>query len=582
MQNKNPLLKKIVILFISLLIPILLIGMYTVRKGNEKLKHEIISSIHTNNQTYISQLDTTLRQIYFSNVSVLNQNFIPKLAYLSSFMSDYERGVLINLLREQLSSICNTHPFLESAQFFFRTTNRIYNSNGYHLGSFQQITEGYENILDEFQRSSGTIHYYTNPITHQQDLSIFSTPSFSNSDYGMILTLSQTELQNYLESNAAYLHDYYILNIDHDFTLTNLPESLYEEGQALIPLLQTEDTLDTYKLIHLNNSHYYAFSYTLPYSKGTYIRFISTQAFLNQLKLTPLLLNMLFIAVAIACIAFFIGIYRLVHKPLRQLIDAFVEVEQGNFNVYIKENKKSDLAYLYSAFNKMTIQLKQLIERDYTQKMLLQKAELKQLQAQINPHFLYNSFFMLQRMIKMDLSEEALEVANALGIYFRYITKNSMDYVTLREEYEHTKTYAYIQGLRFEGRIDVLFEDLPVDCESITVPKLILQPIVENAFNYGLNDKLENGLLKVSFMNYAEYLKITIEENGEGISDDKLFELQSKLLISKGSSSEFEMSGILNIQRRLVVFSNNLSSLDVSRSDLGGLRVTITLSKTYS
>ena len=188
---------------------------------------------------------------------------------------------------------------------------------------------------------------------------------------------------------------------------------------------------------------------------------------------------------------------------------------------------------------------------------------------------------MLQRMIKMDLSEEALEVANALGIYFRYITKNSMDYVTLQEEYEHTKTYAYIQSLRFEGRIDVVFEDLPVDCEPITVPKLILQPIVENAFNYGLNDKLENGLLKVSFMNYAEYLKITIEENGEGISDDKLFELQSKLFISKESSSEFEMSGILNIQRRLVVFSNNLSSLDVSRSDLGGLCVTITLSKTY-
>lgn len=582
MQNKNPLLKKIVILFISLLIPILLIGMYTVRKGNEKLKYEIISSIHTNNQTYISQLDTALRQIYFSNVSVLNQNFIPKLAYLSSFMSDYERGVLINLLREQLSSICNTHPFLESAQFFFRTTNRIYNSNGYHLGSFQQITEDYENILDEFQQSSGSIHYYTNPMTHDKDLSIFFTPSFSNSDYGMILTLSPKELQNYLDSNIAYLEDCYILNINHDFTLTNLPESLYEQGQAFLPLLQMENTLESYQLVRLNDSPYYAFSYILPYSKGIYIRFISAQTFLSQLKLSTFLLNMLFAVVAIACIAFFIGIYRLVHKPLRQLTDAFVEVEQGNFDIQIKENKTSDLAYLYSAFNKMTIQLKQLIERDYNQKMLLQKAELKQLQAQINPHFLYNSFFMLQRMIKMDLSEEALEVANALGIYFRYITKNSMDYVTLREEYEHTKTYAYIQGLRFEGRIDVLFENLPVDCESITVPKLILQPIVENAFNYGLNNKLENGLLKVSFMNYAEYLKITIEENGEGISDDKLFELQSKLLISKGSSSEFEMSGILNIQRRLVVFSNNLSSLDVSRSDLGGLCVTITLSKTFS
>lgn len=73
--------------------------------------------------------------------------------------------------------------------------------------------------------------------------------------------------------------------------------------------------------------------------------------------------------------------------------------------------------------------------------MLLQKAELKQLQAQINPHFLYNSFFMLQRMIKMDLSEESQKMASALGKYFRYLTRNSMDAVTLETEYEHAKTY---------------------------------------------------------------------------------------------------------------------------------------------
>lgn len=135
----------------------------------------------------------------------------------------------------------------------------------------------------------------------------------------------------------------------------------------------------------------------------------------------------------------------MVHKPLSKLTDAFDEVEHGNFQVQIIQTGNDDFAYLYHAFNNMALKLSRLIERDYNQKLLLQKAEMKQLQAQINPHFLYNSFFMLQRMIRFE-PEEASMVANALASCFRYITKNSMDHVTLAEEYAHMKNYVYIQG----------------------------------------------------------------------------------------------------------------------------------------
>ena len=89
----------------------------------------------------------------------------------------------------------------------------------------------------------------------------------------------------------------------------------------------------------------------------------------------------------------------MVHKPLSKLTDAFDEVEHGNFQVQIIQTGNDDFAYLYHAFNNMALKLSRLIERDYNQKLLLQKAEMKQLQAQINPHFLYNTFIMLQRMI---------------------------------------------------------------------------------------------------------------------------------------------------------------------------------------
>lgn len=223
--------------------------------------------------------------------------------------------------------------------------------------------------------------------------------------------------------------------------------------------------------------------------------------------------------------------------------------------------------------------LELLIEKDYTQKLLLQKAELKQLQAQINPHFLYNSFFMLQRMIQTENIEDAQSVANALGVYFRYLTRNNMDHVKLSEEYRHAQNYAYIQGLRFSGRIQIDFEELPAGYADIPVPKLILQPILENAFNYGLANKMKDGLLQVHFHPDNEVLQIDIEDNGEELTDEKLCNLSNALLEVQSTGTNVEMSGILNIQRRLIIFSNTHDSLHVSRSTLGGLRVSIILGK---
>ena len=317
----------------------------------------------------------------------------------------------------------------------------------------------------------------------------------------------------------------------------------------------------------------------MPYLSFQYTRLIPTDDILNATRVTPLL-NMFFILlISAACIIFFVEIYRLVHRPLSHLINAFKEMETGNFKVQIANVHSPDFAYLYQEFNKMAQKLELLIEKDYTQKLLLQKAELKQLQAQINPHFLYNSFFMLQRMIQTENIEDAQSVANALGVYFRYLTRNNMDHVKLSEEYRHAQNYAYIQGLRFSGRIQIDFEELPAGYADIPVPKLILQPILENAFNYGLANKMKDGLLQVHFHPDNEVLQIDIEDNGEELTDEKLCNLSNALLEVQSTGTNVEMSGILNIQRRLIIFSNTHDSLHVSRSTLGELRVSIILGK---
>ena len=454
----------------------------------------------------------------------------------------------------------------------------MYNSDGYQLGSFTSITEEECETLKKISQETGAFHYYQNPLTGQEELACCLMP-FSNASYGLIFVLSVSDLQSYMENNSSYENEYYLFTIGTQFSLTDMGKDMEEELQDMQERSTESDSTFPCEVITLDGIDYYAFVYEMPDISFQYIRLIPTADIISAASMTPLLHLLFLLLISIACIVFFVEIYRLVHRPLVQLINAFREVEKGNFKVQIDNMNSPDFAYLYHAFNEMTKKLNQLIEKDYTQKLLLQKAELKQLQAQINPHFLYNSFFMLQRMIQTENIEDAQNIANALGLYFRYLTRNSMDHVTLAEEYEHAKNYAYIQGLRFTGRIRIDFEQLPDGFESIVVPKLILQPILENAFNYGLANKIKDGICQVCFYPSGDLLRIDIEDNGEELTDQKLRQLTQNLMKVREPGSDLEMSGILNIQRRLIIFSNTHDSLHVSRSSLGGLKVSITLDK---
>lgn len=581
MKPHNTLLKKIIILFISIFIPISIFSLTAVNRSNRKLKDQVLASIDSNNENYISQLNTALDSIHINSFNLINQTNIRDLSYASMALSPYSHSVQVKLLREQIAGLCLNSSLVESAHIYYQNNNIVYHSPGFRYGSFHHISEKEKAVLEKHIKEQRSLHYYLDPFTKQKTLAFLLSP-INHLDYCASIVLSPDELRDYMNANSTYDGEHYLLVFDNDFVLTDLPSRMRNDSIALHEKLMKNTSGKHYIKVALGNEDYYVFSYAMKDTSAYYMRLIPAKILLKHINTTPLLI-VLFSALTLgACILFFIGIYHIVHQPLYQLATAFEEVENGNFKITIADHKNTDFAYLFQAFNNMTLRLDKLIERDYNQKMLLQKAELKQLQAQINPHFLYNSFFMLQRMIKMEMVEESQEVANALGIYFRYLTRNSMDNVTLAEEYEHAKNYAYIQGLRFAGRIQIHLEDIPAAFRHLPVPKLILQPLLENAFNYGLKNKIENGLLEVHFSGAEDTLVITVEDNGDELTDELLDSLKQKLHTVITDSKNYEMTGLFNIQRRLTIFSNFKNVLHVSRSGLGGLCVTILLQKKTS
>lgn len=304
---------------------------------------------------------------------------------------------------------------------------------------------------------------------------------------------------------------------------------------------------------------------------GNYIQFIKEEPVVCDIN--SFWYGMFFAWCVIAILALWFIRYtrRSIHQPIDHLLEAFDEMKAGNFTHHFYDDGGNEFSYLYGGYNEMLDQMNHLVNEVLIQKNLIQEVELKQLQAQINPHFLYNSFFILSRRIKRHDEEGAEQFANLLGNYFKFLTRSGQDFIELRREVEHARCYAKLQGTRFVGRINVEFEILPEKYEKVRVPRLILQPLLENSFEHGLEDKESDGIMQVRFETLEDKLFIHVEDNGNEATDDVIRKMQESL--EEGISEE--ITGIINIHKRLQIYFKNQAGLKVSRSTLGGACVTI-------
>lgn len=177
--------------------------------------------------------------------------------------------------------------------------------------------------------------------------------------------------------------------------------------------------------------------------------------------------------------------YRQVYMPLHKLlIEAFTHVEQGDLKFRISINDDSPFHAIFTNYNDMVAKMETYVESNLKQQILVSRANFKLLQSQISPHFMYNSYYILYRLIKKGDRESSMSLAENLGQFYHYVTRNADDEKHLSEEVEHARTYSAIQRLRFRDALDVQIDAPDSQIAQVYVPRLILQPVLENAFKY--------------------------------------------------------------------------------------------------
>lgn len=265
--------------------------------------------------------------------------------------------------------------------------------------------------------------------------------------------------------------------------------------------------------------------------------------------------------------------YGQVYIPLYQLlIDAFGHAENGDFKFRISIDEKSPFFSVYNSYNRMMEKTEAYVENNLKQQILVSRANLKQLQAQISPHFMYNSYFILYRLIKKGDRESSLRLAEHLGQFYHYVTRNADDEKHLSEEVEHARNYAAIQKFRFRDALDVQIEDPQPEIASVYVPRLILQPLLENAFKYAYEsgDGTKTMLLSVHFDVRSPSSFDILVENSGALTEEVLMAIRDKL---NCRDEGIETTALVNIHRRLQIYFGQTSALQVGRSSLGGLMV---------
>jgi two-component system sensor histidine kinase YesM len=268
---------------------------------------------------------------------------------------------------------------------------------------------------------------------------------------------------------------------------------------------------------------------------------------------------------------------RMITRPLKRLENNMKEVQRGNFAVHIPIDRHDEIGRLGNRFNHMIKELNRMREEvylsqisKYKQQLLRREAELSALQAQINPHFLYNTLNTMTCIGEVYDVEEITTVSKCLAHMFKYSISASHQ-AELREELDHVDAFMKIINVRFPGRFKLHTDIGDESLYDVKVVKLILQPLVENAVIHGLECKQGSGNVWIKVSRTDSELKIMIKDDGIGMSQTRLKQIRESLESIEQKTRESEGHiGLLNVKQRLYLHYGKKAALDIqSEPDIG-------------
>jgi two-component system sensor histidine kinase YesM len=263
-----------------------------------------------------------------------------------------------------------------------------------------------------------------------------------------------------------------------------------------------------------------------------------------------------------------------IYRPIKKLHDVTTTIAQNDLQALVYSRNVDEIAELGNNFNIMIGKIRELLNAKVKEQENLKKAELKALQAQINPHFLYNTLDTIVWMAEASKTDQVIEIVRALSSFFRIALSKGKDWISIRQEIEHVRSYLTIQKMRYRDILDYKIE-VDENLMDGTILKLTLQPLVENALYHGIKNKRNGGTITVRAQSVGpDLVRLEVQDDGVGFTPYKLAEIRSML---NDDTSEISLKeggfGLENVNKRIKLYYGKQYGLYVQSEYLGGTQV---------
>ncbi|MFD0716541.1 sensor histidine kinase [Paenibacillus sp. GCM10027626] len=553
---------KIILVFFVLIVPVYAINVGINYVSFSHAKKQIVDSILANAAFYAKQLDNQFEFIRTRQLELLNDSDLQKLGFQSDSLETFEEIQIVKKINENLLTVQNASPLIVNAGVYIKSYGKTI-STGNNVSRLPN-REWDEVLTMMGGNKSKAVYYSQDKLILLKSANNGNLISYIELSAGRFKQMLQQLVQQNNKTGTAIIAG----------EAPSRPV-VYEKADAAL-IQSVSDKLKTfdaneipgYISLEMDGQPYLLTVTPLQAFGWKLCTYISEAELTGPLKKYNAWYVILSAVSIVVIVIFAFSVNRMIHVPLNKLKQSFRKTEIDYLHLSLPSRNENEFDYLYESYGKMLEKLKTSIQQNYEQRIALQESELKQLQSQINPHFLYNGFYNIYRLSKSGHHDNAATLAQKLASYYRFITRNGSDQVQLHMEYRNALDYCAIQRIRFSNRIDVQYEELPEQLRYFMVPRLIIQPIIENAFEHAFEHSSKGGTLCIGVW-LDSRLHITVEDSGAGLADEQIAQLQERLMNPFGLT---ETTGILNVNRRIRLKYGSESGITVSRSLLGGLR----------
>lgn len=390
----------------------------------------------------------------------------------------------------------------------------------------------------------------------------------------LVVNINESTITDFFEDvGAEYGAKYCIVDGNCEFVIQPtdmLDEQLNDTRDILSRLGQTEE----YGIYDIKGEKYCFVSRSLGIEDWNIVGMVPMNNNLPQSSFQRTLIVLFIILNIVMVVICSLSLVRLIFRPLSEIEKYMAAIKQADFNeIPVPEHGDNEIIQLKRGFNSMVIAIKGLLDKVKQEEQALARNEFEILQAQISPHFLYNTLDAISALAMTGQQENCIKMTQALGQFYRNSLNSGKQIVTVQDEVECVKNYVTILNIRYDNKINLECE-IQEDILNCRILKLVLQPIVENAVHHGIRNRESDGNIRITGYSYEDEIVLSVMDDGVGMSQEK----QQEILSGKSQKGKSGFGLYSEIQRISLFYGINNPITIKSEID-AGTEITICLKR---